>query len=133
FLAAQAVIPPRLFLRFDEIWPATLLSVAAHENAQHTLAHGDVHLKNWYVAGNGEMGLSDWQCCGRAHWWRDLAYTISTALATDDRRAWERELVQLYLTQLRAAGGPDVPFDEGWNVYRQQLMSALTWWTVTLT
>jgi hypothetical protein len=26
-----------------------------------------------------------------------------------------------------------VSFAEGWNIYRQQMMSALTWWTVTLT
>ena len=34
--------------------------------------------------------------------------------------------------QLRAAGGPAVTFDEAWTHYRQQLMSALTWWTITL-
>jgi thiamine kinase-like enzyme len=133
FLAAESVIPARLYRRFDEIWPATLASLAIHEQEPHTLAHGDVHLKNWYVAGSGEMGLSDWQCCGRGHWGRDLAYTISSALTPEDRRAWERELVQLYLTQLHASGGPEVSFDEGWTIYRQQLMTALTWWTVTLT
>ncbi|MDT4853709.1 Phosphotransferase enzyme family protein [compost metagenome] len=134
FLEAQSVIPERLYRRFEEVWPATEKSVAFHaEQATHTLAHGDVHLKNWYVAGNGEMGLSDWQCCGRGHWGRDLAYTISTALQPEDRRNWERELVSLYLDELHAAGGPQVSFDEGWNIYRQQLLSALTWWTVTLT
>jgi len=133
FLAAESVIPERLYQRFDEVWPATLQSVAYHETAAHTLAHGDVHLKNWYVAGNGEMGLSDWQCCGRGHWGRDLAYTISTALTPENRRLWEQDLVRLYLDELKAAGGPSVSFADGWEIYRQQLMSALTWWTVTLT
>jgi hypothetical protein len=134
FLEAKAVVPPRLYARFEEVWPATEKSVAFHaEQPIHTLTHGDVHLKNWYVAGNGEMGLGDWQCCGRGHWGRDLAYTISTALLPEDRRNWERELVALYLEALYAAGGPQVAFDEGWTIYRQQLMSALTWWTVTLT
>lgn len=134
FLEAKSVIPPRLYSRFDEVWPATEKSVAFHSREPiHTLTHGDVHLKNWYVAANGEMGLSDWQCCGRGHWGRDLAYTISSALLPEDRRGWERELVQVYLEELHAAGGPKVPFDEGWTIYRQQLMSALTWWTVTLT
>ncbi|MCY1562617.1 hypothetical protein D9M68_1000460 [compost metagenome] len=41
--------------------------------------------------------------------------------------------MSLYLDELHAAGGPQVSFDEGWNIYRQQLLSALTWWTVTLT
>lgn len=134
FLEAKSVIPARLYSRFEEVWPATEKSVAFHaEQATHTLTHGDVHLKNWYVAGNGEMGLSDWQCCGRGHWGRDLAYTISSALLPEDRRNWERDLVRLYLQELHAAGGPQVAFDEGWTIYRQQLLSALTWWTVTLT
>lgn len=134
FLKAKEVIPPRLYQRFDEVWPATEKSVEFHNQQPiHTLAHGDVHLKNWYVAGNGEMGLSDWQCCGRAHWGRDVAYTISTALTPENRRLWERDLLELYLDSLQAAGGPAVSFDEAWTVYRQQLMTALTWWTVTLT
>lgn len=133
FVAAEEVIPSRLYRRFPEIWPATLASVAAHERLPLTLAHGDVHLKNWYVAASGEMGLSDWQCASRGHWGRDVAYAISTALAVEDRRAWERELLRLYIDRLHSAGGPSVSFDEAWMHYRQQLMSALTWWTITLT
>ena len=133
FLSAESVIPPRLYRRHEEIWPATLASVALHASGPQTLQHGDVHLKNWYVAGNGEMGLSDWQCCGRAHWSRDVAYTIASALQPDDRRAWEQDLLRLYLDAMHAAGGPKLGFDEAWLAYRQQLMTALTWWTITLT
>lgn len=134
FFEAREVIPARLYARFDEVWPATEKSVAFHAaQPQHTLAHGDVHLKNWYVCASGEMGLGDWQCCSRGHWGRDLAYTISCALVPENRRLWERDLLRLYLHELQAAGGPQVSFDEGWLIYRQQLMSALTWWTVTLT
>lgn len=133
FLSAKEMIPPNLFRRFDEIWPATVQSVMRHTTLPMTLAHGDVHLKNWYVAGNGSMGLSDWQCCARGHWSRDFAYTISTALTVEDRRAWEKDLLRYYLQRLQSAGGPVVPFDEAWNHYRQQLLSSLAWWTVTLT
>jgi hypothetical protein len=133
FLAAEAAIPARLFKRFDDIWPATLRSVELLSREPCTLAHGDVHLKNWYVAGNGEMGLGDWQCCTRSHWGRDFAYTIATALLVEDRRAWERDLLALYLDGLRAAGAVAPSFDEAWIIYRQQLVTALTWWTVTLT
>jgi len=132
FRDAEEVIPARLYRRHAEIWPATRQSVEHHRHLPHTLAHGDVHLKNWYVAASGEMGLSDWQCAHRGHWSRDFAYTISTALTVDDRRAWERELLRLYLDRLQAAGGPAVSFDDAWLHYRQQLMTALTWWTVTL-
>jgi hypothetical protein len=133
FLAAEEVVPPRLYRRYEEVWPATMKSVELHNRLPHTLMHGDVHLKNWYVAGNGEMGLGDWQCATRGHWGRDLTYTIATALTIENRRAWEQDLVRAYLEQMRAAGGPKVAFDEAWLQYRQQLATALTWWAVTLT
>lgn len=132
FLDGHEVIPPRLFARRDDIWDATVKSVAAHAGLPETLTHADVHLKNWYVAGNGEMGLSDWQCCNRGSWARDFAYTISTALTVEDRRAWEQELLKLYLQGLAQAGGPELDFAQAWTQYRQQLVTALTWWTVTL-
>ena len=91
-----------------------------------------MHLKNWYVAANGEMGLNDWQCSCKGNWGRDLAYAISTGLAIDDRRAWERDLLRFYLDRLQAAGGPALPFEDAWRIYRQQLFSALAWWTGTL-
>ena len=133
FLAAEEVVPPRLYRRYEEVWPATMKSVDLHNHLPHTLSHGDVHLKNWYVAGSGEMGLGDWQCTTRGHWGRDLVYTITTALPVEDRRAWERELVRDYLQRMQAAGGPKIAFDEAWLHYRQQLASVLTWWAVTLT
>jgi aminoglycoside phosphotransferase (APT) family kinase protein len=110
-----------------------LASVERHNQLPQTLGHGDVHLKNWYIAGSGAMGLSDWQCAHRGHWGRDFAYTISTALTVENRRAWDRELLQFYLDRMQAAGGPKIDFNEAWGHYRQQLLSALTWWTVTLT
>lgn len=132
FLAAESVIPSRLFKRFEDVWPATLASVDLHNHLPMTLAHGDVHLKNWYVTNSGVMGLSDWQCCGRAHWSRDVAYAVSTALTVEDRRNWEEELIRFYLDHLHAAGGPLVSLQEGLRHYRQQLLSSLTWWTITL-
>jgi len=129
FNDSEDVIPARLFKRAAEIWPATVASVELQRSLAPTLAHGDLHLKNWYIAANGEMGLGDWQCCTRGHWSRDVAYTISTALEPENRRAWEQDLFKLYLQSLAEAGGPVVAFDEGWTQYRQQLMSALAWWT----
>jgi len=132
FAQAEDLIPPRLFARAEEIWPATLRSVAMHATLPRTLIHSDVHLKNWYVDADGEMGLNDWQCACKGNWGRDLAYAISTGLSVTDRREWERELVAYYVEQLRAAGAPSVDFDTAWRLYRQQLFNALAWWTGTL-
>jgi phosphotransferase family enzyme len=129
---AEHVIPPRLFHRAAEIWPATLRCVDDHRRLPRMLIHSDVHLKNWFVAANGEMGLNDWQCSSKGNWSRDLAYAISTALTIEDRRAWEKDLLRYYLDRLHAAGGAKVGFDEAWSLYRQQLFAALAWWTGTL-
>lgn len=133
FLAAEEVIPARLFARYTEFWPLSLRSVEAHNHLPHTVVHGDVHLKNWYVAGNGEMGLGDWQCVSRGHWARDVCYAIASALTTENRRAWEQDLLRFYLEEMAREGGPVVSFDEAWRHYRQQLTTALVWWTMTLT
>lgn len=132
FLAAREVLPERLYRRFREIWPATMASVMRHQQLPQAFAHGDVHLKNWYIAGNGEMGLGDWQCASRGHWSRDLCYAISTALTVEDRRAWEKELVALFLDELARHGGATMDFDTAFKHYREQLLTALTWWTITL-
>ncbi|MEQ1889448.1 MAG: phosphotransferase [Alphaproteobacteria bacterium] len=132
FSQAKSVIPPRLFQHEPEVWPATLRCVARHRELPRTFIHSDVHLKNWYITPEGEMGMNDWQCCSKGNWSRDVAYCISTALEPEKRRAWERELLQYYLDQLAAAGGERINFDEAWLLYRQQLFAALAWWTGTL-
>ena len=33
---------------------------------------------------------------------------------------------------MHRAGGPKVAFEDAWTAYRQQIVSALAWWTVTL-
>lgn len=128
----QDIMPARLFARRAEIWPATMQSVERHNQLPHTLIHCDVHLKNWYIAENGAMGLSDWQITSIGHWSRDLIYTITTALTIENRRAWERDLVGLYLDLMEQRGVPREPIDQVWTALRQQLMTALAFWTITL-
>jgi hypothetical protein len=133
FAAAEAVIPPALFRRSSDVWPATLRSVERQRTLPRTVTHCDVHLKNWYIINSGSMGLGDWQVTSKGHWARDVAYALGTALSVDSRRAWERELIAFYLEKLREQGGPAQDFDEAWKNYRQQMMTALAYWTLTLT
>lgn len=132
FAKASDIIPARTHARQAEVWPATEEAVARSTRRPKTLTHADVHLKNWYVAGNGEMGLSDWQCTTVGHWGRDLSYVISSALTIENRRAWERDLIALYLDELGSHGGAVTSFDEAWTIYREQMLPALAWWTITL-
>ncbi len=131
-LQAEDVIPPRLFARAEEVWPATLRCVEDNRHLPRTLIHSDGHLANWHVAGDGEMGLNDWQCTSKGTWGRDVAYTLSTALTPDARRVWERDLVTYYVEELAARGGPKLDGDEAFRHYRQQMFAALAWWTGTL-
>jgi len=133
FRAAEGVIPPRLFRRAEEIWPATLACVDEHGSLPWTLCHNDVHVKNWYALPGDKMGLSDWQCLSFGDWSRDLAYVVSSALTVEDRRRWERELIQYYLDRLAEGGVKGIGFDFAWTNYRRELLSALPWWTGTLT
>jgi len=132
FVDAEAVIPPRLFQQADKFWAKTVEATQRQDALPQTFVHNDVHLKNWYVMPGDRMGLGDWQCCTRGHWARDLAYAISTSCSIGNRRLWERELIALYLDKMHEAGAPRISFDEAWSHYRQQMFSALAFWTVTL-
>jgi hypothetical protein len=131
-IQADAVIPPDITRRSAEIWPLAIRALDLHRNGPYTLLHSDVHLGNWYITGEGVLGLCDWQCIGKGHWARDVAYAISTTLSIEDRRVWERELLQRYLDNMGEKCGLSTSFDEAWDLYRQQLSLALLMWTPTL-
>jgi hypothetical protein len=132
FDAASHVIPAKLLARRDVIWPAAMRALAVHEGEGLGLIHSDVHIGNWYQTAAGKMGLCDWQCLARGHWSRDVAYAITAALAPDDRRKWERELLLRYLERFGALTGTRLDFDDGFRHYREQMVHALLMWTITL-
>jgi hypothetical protein len=51
---------------------------------------------------------------------RDVSYFLTMSVEPEDRRRRERELIQLYLHALRAAGGADISFDDAWAAHRVQ-------------
>jgi hypothetical protein len=97
-----------------------------------TLLHSDVHLGNWYVTHDGTMGQSDWQALTRGGWALDVAYALTSALSIEDRRAWERELLNIYLDRLATLGVAPPTFSEAFDAYRQQVFHALAFWLYTL-
>jgi thiamine kinase-like enzyme len=112
-------------------WRAVRASIALHENQPSTLLHNDVHLGNWFRSGSGALGLCDWQAVVVGHWSRDLAYALTTILATEDRRAWEHELVALYTEELQRHGGPATDPGAAFARYREQVWGALAFWAPT--
>lgn len=63
---------------------------------------------------------------------RDYAYATSTTLAVEDRRKGEKDLLRLYLEKMAEFGVPKIAFDDAWLAIRQQLPTALAYWTITL-
>ena len=87
------------------------------DEGPHTVMHGDAHPGNVYFR-NSEAGLLDWQAMRRGHPGRELAYTLVTSMATADRQAHQRELLDHYRGALAAAGGPELDGDDLWDRYR---------------
>ncbi len=131
FDKALPVIPEALRARRNETWPAIVRCTELHKTLPQTLVHCDVHLGNWYITQNDEMGLLDWQCVSRGHWSRDLAYALTATLAVEDRREWEEDLIRLYVAEMNARSRSPISFDDAWLRYRQQVFSALAFWTPT--
>lgn len=131
-IAAEHLIPNDVTRRKDRIYPLLLEGLNVHAAEPRTLLHSDVHLGNWYVTGDGRMGLCDWALVCKGHWSRDFAYAISTTLDIPDRRAWERDLLQRYIERMHEIGDVRLDFDDAWLRYRQQTFAALLMWTPTL-
>lgn len=130
-IVAADIIPPDVISRKAEIWPMLERGLEAHRDGPPTLIHSDVHLGNWYITNEDRMGLGDWALICRGHWGRDLAYALSTTLVVEDRRAWERELIERYVARMREHR-VEIDFDLAWLRYRQQMFAALIMWTATL-
>ena len=132
FGVCENTIPSRLFKRRAEVWPLTMESVTKHKQLPQTLIHSDVHLGNWYIAKNGDMGLTDWQVTTIGHWSRDYIYATGTALTIENRRKWEKDLLLIYLDKMAELGVPKISIDDAMLNLRQQSLTALAFWTITL-
>ncbi|KAA9165966.1 phosphotransferase [Amycolatopsis acidicola] len=130
---AREVVPRELYADRNALYPAFMRSLELHRTAPATLLHQDVHLGNWLRDADGRMGLYDWQCVARGHWALDYSYALAGGLATEDRRNWEKDLLNLYLERLGEHGVGEPPsFEEAWLGYRQQPMHALVFGLFTL-
>ena len=98
-------------------------TAALIDSPPHTVMHGDAHPGNVYFR-NGQAGLLDWQAVRRGHPSRELAYTLVTSMASDDRRASQRDLLDVYRATLAASGGPDLDRDDLWLRFRQAALYA---------
>jgi hypothetical protein len=130
---AKSVIPAALHSEADRLWRGTERALElATTRLPQTLLHGDSHVGQTYITADGRMGLTDWQATLQGGWAYDFAYFVGSACEPDDRRAWERELLELYLGTLADAGAPAPSFEDAWLAYRQQLFYPYSAWAFTI-
>jgi len=95
--------------RLDTLW---------HSGPQ-TYIHGDAHIGNVFLDGR-RVGFFDWGLSRVSTPMRDVSYFLTMAVDPEERRLSERELLRHYLDSLRAAGGPDIGYDDAWATHRVQ-------------
>jgi hypothetical protein len=127
---AHDVIPARV--RRRELRTALRRSMELASRGPRTYLHGDLHVANTYLTDKGRTGVVDWQVGLQGSWAYDYAYLLATAPTVEDRRAWERDLLDLYLEQLASAGGAAPAREAAWLAYRQATFYPYFAWLYTL-
>ena len=102
-LAEKTYIPVENGRFVIENYPAAVRLIDA---GPQTVLHGDSHPGNVYFR-DGKAGLLDWQVVKRGHPTRDLVYSLVTGMTTEDRRANQHELLDVYRAALAANGVPN--------------------------
>jgi len=129
---SEQIAPPEFLRRRREVYPAAMRSLELNIAGPRTLLHSDMHLGNWYTVGEDRMGLFDWQRMTTGEWALDIVYALMSALTIENRRAWEKDLLTLYLEELARAGGAAPSFADAWLRYRQQTFHGLIFWLYTI-
>jgi hypothetical protein len=86
-----------------------------------TLVHADYRLENVLFGderGGPEIAVVDWQSCLHSCALADVAYFVGGGLAAEERRAHERELLEVYRREM-ARLGVELGADECWQEYRR--------------
>ncbi|OLT12151.1 aminoglycoside phosphotransferase [Actinomadura sp. CNU-125] len=97
-----------------------------------TVVHGDAHVGNLYLDGEGRPSFLDWQLVQRGPWYIDVGYHLASTLTVEDRRRHERDLLRHYLDRLRAAGVEAPSWDDAWLGMRRGIVHGFFLWGVTL-
>jgi len=96
------------------------------------LPHGDAHAGQTYVTADGRMGLTDWQATQQGGWAYDVAYLVGSTCEPEDRRAWERDLLALYLDELARSGGDAPSEPDAFLADRRQMLYPFSAWAFTI-
>jgi hypothetical protein len=96
-----------------------------------TVIHGDAHVGNLYLDGDGRPSFLDWQLTQRGPWYLDVGYHIGSTLTVEDRRGNEKDLLRHYLDRLSAAGVEAPSWDQAWQGFRRGIIHGFYLWGIT--
>ena len=116
----------RLFSAYKE------LAQAASEATPWCVIHGDPHIGNMFLDGDGRPCFLDWQLVQRGPWYLDVGYHLAAALEVEDRRCSENELVGHYLSELAKRGVDPPPMENAWTGIRRGFVHGFYLWGITL-
>jgi hypothetical protein len=97
-----------------------------------TLLHADAHIGNTYLLADQTVGFLDWQVVRRGEWSLDIGYFLVGALTTEDRRKSERDLLEIYRSQLKVPASDRLTREQMWLRYRTTPAHGLAIWLSTL-
>ncbi len=102
----------------DRDWMLEAWARLKHFTKQQTycVLHGDIHLGNLYIDGNGEPGFFD-PLASRGPGMLEVSYHIAASVDSANRRRWEGPLVQHYLDEVERCGGDTPSFDDAMHQY----------------
>ena len=78
----------------------------------HTLVHFDFRADNLFFDDDGSIVVIDWQSISQGGGVADVGYFLSQNLSTEDRRAFEPELLRAYHDALVENGVTDYSFEQ---------------------
>lgn len=129
----QDLLPPQLRgFTSDQVVDTWARYVGTLARGPVTMTHGDLHIGNTYVLPDDTVGFLDWQVVRRGNWSQDLGHFLGGSLTKEDRRAHQRELVEIYRTSLELPEDQRPSAEQAWLTYRTTPIYGLTIWLSTL-
>jgi hypothetical protein len=127
-----ARVPPEVRDPERLVEATRLVARMAAEAEPWCLLHGDAHIGNLYLDGEGRPCLVDWQLVQRGPWYLDVGYHLGCAVSVEDRRRVEDDLLAGYLEALRRRGVEPPGREEARRGVCAGLVYGFFLWAITL-
>lgn len=100
--------------RFEDLMPFFVERLST----PRTLAHGELRADNFFLLGDGELLMVDFQSLAQQAGITDVAYLVSQSVDEEVRRGQDEALVRRYQETLAANGVSDYTFEQAWEQYQ---------------